>query len=144
AAFFTLTGKNDNALCSVPALKMLQDAHPAEVIEAVNNLLAAQGLTLADIDVLLCGMSGDVNHRAVYDELLKNADEATSVAAFKHLCGEYDTSSGFAIWLATKLFETQHLPEVLAVRKGSRKGIRNILLVNHYILNSHSVILLQN
>lgn len=144
AAFFTLTNKKEKALCSIPTLKMLQDAQPAEVIKAVNNLLAAQGLTLADIDVLLCGMRGDVNHRAVYDELLKNADEATSVAAFKHLCGEYDTSSGFAIWMATKLFETQHLPQILTERKGSRKEIRNILLVNHYILNSHSVILLQN
>lgn len=143
-AFFTLTNSKNRAICTMPALKTLQDEQPAGVIDAINALLTGQGLSMADIDVLLCGMNGDVRQQMVYNELLKTTTERTSVAAFKHLCGEYDTSSGFAIWAATQLFSSQNLPDIITIKRGTHKGIKNVLLVNHYILNSHSIILLQN
>lgn len=144
AAFFTLTNKSENALCSLLAVEMLQDASTDEVLAAINNMLSAQGLSLTDIDVLLCGMNGDVQQQDVYTVLESKADAHTSIAAFKHLCGEYDTSSGFATWIVTHLFEGQEVPEILIQKKGTHDTIRNILVVNHYILNSTSLLLFRS
>lgn len=144
AAFFTLTNRKENALCSLQAVELLQDAQPAEVMATINQLLSKHGLALDDIDVLLCGMNGDNRQQALYDELTNTANAQTTIAAFKHLCGEYDTSSGFATWIATELFKAQEIPGTLVIKKGSHKGIKKILLVNHYILNSHSIMLLQS
>jgi len=143
-AFFTVTNKKENAICSLPAVKMLQDAGTSEIITNLHNLLAEHNLNLSDIDVLLCGVNGDSRQMEVYNQLSALASENTTIANFKHLCGEYDTSSGFATWLATELFKAQEIPETLIARKGTHTGIKNILLVNHYILNSHSIMLFQS
>ncbi|HEY9176115.1 MAG TPA: beta-ketoacyl synthase chain length factor [Flavipsychrobacter sp.] len=143
-AFFTLSNKAENAICSLQAVKTMQDAQPVEVMDAINRLLDQHGLALDAIDVLLCGMNGDSRQQPLYDELADIAGEHTTIAAFKHLCGEYDTSSGFATWIATEMFRAQEIPGTLVIKKGSHKEIKNILLVNHYILNSHSILLLQN
>jgi hypothetical protein len=92
---------------------------------------------------VLCGISGDSRFEHLYKPVFDNATAHTTIAAFKHLVGEYDTSTGFAIWLATELFNTQQIPEVIIQKKGIAPEIKNILIVNHYILNSASVILLQ-
>jgi 3-oxoacyl-[acyl-carrier-protein] synthase II len=144
SAFFTLTNKKENALCSLQAIATMQDAEHAEVMAAINPLLNKQGLALDDIDVLLCGMNGDSRQMGVYNQLSQSANGHTTIAAFKHLCGEYDTSSGFGNWIATEIFKTGEIPDTLVIKKGSHKGIKNILLVNHYILNSHSIMLLQS
>lgn len=144
AAFFTLTNKKENALCSLQALETIQDATPSEVMAAINLLLGKHGLALTDIDVLLCGMNGDARQQDLYNNLANAVDGNTTLAAFKHLCGEYDTSSGFATWIATEIFKAGEIPDTLVIKKGSHKGIKNILLVNHYILNSHSIMLLQS
>lgn len=143
AAFFVLSNQKDNALCRLAGIRMLQDATTAEVTTAIQELLSTYGLTLQDIDVLLCGMNGDTRQQPVYDELRQKSDDHSTIAAFKHLCGEYDTSSGFATWIATQLFKNQKVPDVLTLHKGAHNSIRNILIVNHYILNSTSLILLQ-
>ncbi len=143
AAFFTVTNNREKALCSLMSVNMLQDATTGEVTTAIDELLGNNGLSFADIDVLLCGMNGDVNQQEVYTTIIGKADAHTSVAAFKHLCGEYDTSSGFATWIAAKLFELQMLPEVLTLKNGQHKSIKTILIVNHYILNRTSLMLLQ-
>lgn len=144
AAFFTLGNKAENAICSLQAVKTMQDAQPVEVMDAINVLLNKHGLAIDEIDVLLCGMNGDSRQQALYDELASTVNGRTTIAAFKHLCGEYDTSSGFATWIATEIFKTQEIPGTLVIKKGSHKEIKNILLVNHYILNSHSILLLQS
>ncbi len=144
AAFFTITNKKENGICSLEAVKMLQGADTAEVITNINNLLAENNLNISDIDVLLCGMNGDSRQMEAYDQLSDLASDHTTIANFKHLCGEYDTSSGFATWLATELFKAQEIPGILVARKGRHKGIKTILLVNHYILNSHSIMLLKS
>lgn len=143
SAFFTVTNNAASALCRLLCIEMMQDANQGEIGDMIDHKLAEQGLLLTDIDVLLCGMNGDSRQQGMYTYLERKLDANTSVAAFKHLCGEYDTSSGFATWAATQVFAMQDLPEVMVVKRGTHKWIKNILIVNHYILNSTSLILLQ-
>lgn len=144
ASFFTLSNCDAKALCKMSSIHMLQDAGNEEILTNIQQALSLAELQLHEIDVLLCGMNGDVRQQEIYDILEDQVSSNSTIAAFKHLCGEYDTSSGFAIWVATKLFETQQIPETLVQKKGTHSKIRNILIVNHYILNSTSIILLQS
>lgn len=143
AAFFTLSNQKEGAICSLLGLAMLQDANDAEVGEAINQLLVNNSLNLEDIDIILCGMNGDSRQQSAYTQLINNTTARTTTGVFKHLCGEYDTSSGFALWLATKIFSTQSIPGTVIYKQGNHGPIKNILIVNHYILNSTSLILLQ-
>ena len=91
----------------------------------------------------MLGKNGDVRQQDTYNMLQDECSEHTTITAFKHLCGEYDTSSGFATWLAHNILKLQQVPDILAIKKGTGTGIKNLLIVNHYILNSTSIILLQ-
>ncbi|MCB0700055.1 MAG: beta-ketoacyl synthase chain length factor [Chitinophagales bacterium] len=141
AAFFTITNNKEQTLCSINTIKMLQDANIDDVNNSINEALTANGMTLADVDVLLCGMNGDARQQPMYNAIIENTESNTSIAAFKHLCGEYDTSSGFATWIASNIFKHQSIPEILLQKKGEHSSVKNILLVNSYILNSTSIIL---
>lgn len=143
AAFFTLTNDATNTICSINTIKMLQDASAEEVVKTVGHLLNDNGISMAEVDVLLTGISGDIAHQETYDLLLQGTSNHTTTTAFKHLCGEYDTSSGFAIWIATELFKSQQVPDILTVKKGDHIDIKYILLVNHYILGSTSIVLME-
>lgn len=143
AAFFTISNKAGTSICQLTGLETFQDATSAETHSNIIAFLEKYDLTLSDIDVVICGINGDVNQYDLYKKLIEEKNSSTTIAAFKHLCGEYDTSSGFALWIATKLFQTQEVPEILIIDKVSNKDIKNVLIVNHYILNSTSLILLQ-
>ncbi len=142
AAFFTITNEAEKAICRIEQIHLLHEPTTTSVQTAIDSVLATNGMKLKDLDVVLCGMSGDARYQPLYQPILENTTAHTTVAAFKHLCGEYDTSTGFALWLATRLFATQTVPEVLIQKKGINPSIGNLLLVNHYPQGTASVMLL--
>lgn len=152
AAFFTLSNEPGNAVCAIKAIKTFQDAGIGEIQDGLQGLLTEHSLSAGDIDVMLCGMNGDNRQQDVYDMAMREVPGAT-VAVFKHLIGEYATTSGFALWLASELFRTQAVPQELihgevvgqagVVGQATNNGdIRHILVVNHYITGSVSLMLL--
>lgn len=143
AAFFVLSNDSQNAIGTLAAMKMLQEPTVDELQIAINEILAQHHISMDDIDVLLCGMNGDSRHQYLYDTASALATEHTTIAAFKHLTGEYDTSNGFALWFCTWLFQNGNVPGEMMIRKGNNTGIKNILLVNHYILNNITVALVR-
>lgn len=143
SAFFMVTNEKENALFSIAAMQMLQDYTPAEVDATIARILEENKILLRDVDVILCGMSGDSRFDGIYKPLFNNTTVHTTVGAFKHLCGEYDTSTGFAMWLAAQAFKTQQVPDAIILKKGVNPSVKTVLIVNHYILNSASVMLLR-
>ncbi len=141
AAFFTLTNERGNAICAIKEIKTFQDAELSEVQSGIHELLQAHHLNPNDIDVLLCGMNGDCRQQAVYDMALQEVPTPT-VTTFKQLTGEYATASGFAVWLASEMIRTQQVPETITYRKSNTEAIKNILILNHYITGSTSLILI--
>lgn len=113
----------------------------SDVRSGIHELLEGHGLNPNDIDVLLCGMNGDSRQQGVYDMALQEVPMA-AVAGFKHLTGEYATASGFAVWLASEMIRSQRVPEVVAYREANTASVKNILILNHYITGSVSLILI--
>ena len=142
ATFFTLSNESAHAICALKAIKMIQQPDAFSIVKQVDDLLAAHSLDKEAIDVILTGMNGDASFQPLYDAALKDFSEDTTVGVFKHLTGEYPTASGFALWLAVRLFDTQNIPAEIIYKKGKNREIKNILVLNHYILNTASLMLL--
>ena len=96
------------------------------------------------IDLVLAGLNGDPETDGIYLEALSRLlPQGANIAAFKHLCGEYHTASGFAMWLAAKILQGQRVPPALKLFSGVMPGeIRNILVYHHHKGERHSFILL--
>jgi len=143
SACFVLSSQPANAIAVLQSLAIMNDPEPQEVRREIHALLAANGLSCNDVDMVIAGMNGDIRQQYIYDAALDGFTEGTTIAAFKHLTGEYDTAGGFGLWLAAHVLRRQEIPECIVLKKGNdRKEIRTILLVNHYILKNVSAMLI--
>jgi 3-oxoacyl-[acyl-carrier-protein] synthase II len=106
-------------------------------------LESALGISSGEVDIVLSGFNGDPflyeKYFDIYQSLLPN----TPVLTYKNLCGEYDTASGFALWLADQIFANGKVPANI-VPEGCKIGNTNIkhILIHQYTeLNQHAIIL---
>jgi 3-oxoacyl-[acyl-carrier-protein] synthase II len=140
--FVTLSNTPDNAICTLRGLKLIQHPEVRNIEQQVKEFLSEHNINPEDIDLMICGLNGDANFQPLYDEAFKLIPSTTTIAAFKHLSGEYPTASGFALWMATHLITTQQMPSEVVYRQGSSSPLRTILIMNHYILDTVSLMLL--
>jgi 3-oxoacyl-[acyl-carrier-protein] synthase II len=129
AAFFLLSSRpaeNDHAL--LHDLKTFyKPANDAEVERQILAFLAANSMNPESIDLIITGANGDYTGDAIYRHLVSGIFKGKPLTPYKHLCGEYPTSSAFALWMAADRI---------------RKGARRILIYNHYLSVHHSLFLL--
>jgi 3-oxoacyl-(acyl-carrier-protein) synthase len=85
-----------------------------------------------EIDWVVAGMNGDRSHDAKLEAAITELfPGGVNLAGYKHLCGEYLTSSAFALCVAAKSLRAQHLPEILQLKNVKKTDeIRNILIFN--------------
>jgi 3-oxoacyl-(acyl-carrier-protein) synthase len=123
-------------------------------VEAVETIFA-RTLTVADsqslnklntdhIDLVLAGLNGDRETDLIYRGMLSGLfPQGVNIAAYKHLCGEYHTSSAFAMWLAARLLKDQSVPAAIKfVRGNPPKEINRIMIYTHHKGERHSFIVL--
>lgn len=104
--------------------------------------LSANGLDAKDIDVYMAGINGDTRVDSIYYNIYNNIFIDKHFAAWKHLCGEYYTSTGFAMWLISEILRNQSIPESVLIRGGNGKKLKNALIYNHWNAREHSLVLL--
>ncbi|MDN3583554.1 beta-ketoacyl synthase N-terminal-like domain-containing protein [Mucilaginibacter flavus] len=110
----------------------------AEVESQIEAFLAANGgLSMYDISLVITGDNGDAKNDEVYHYLENSLFNYCNVLRYKHLCGEYPTSSAFALWYAVKLIGQNTDPATAHTSK-----IKKILIYNHYLNTHHSLMLL--
>lgn len=141
AAFFVLSQQAaGTTYCKFADVKTIyRPASSAVVTGAMNEFLFKNSLQVSDVDVVLSGLNGHAEHDALMIESCRLFNSGQTIAGFKHLCGEYMTSSAFACWLAAKIISTQLIPEATILSKGSRSP-KNILIYNAHQHN-HTLIL---
>ena len=144
ASFFVLSSdKSDNYYAKISDILFVNKPPKfSDIEENIFRLLASNNLILDDIDLVISGINGDQNYDKIYNKLgagiFKNAPQAW----YKHLCGEYITSSAFAIWLASRILKEQRIPEIVLLGKTKRESIDHIIVHNSTLSNTHSFILL--
>ena len=128
ASFFLLTDEASphNAATLDGTHTFYKPSGPEETIAEIRSFLQAQSLTMDGVDLVINGKNGDLINDKTYDAITDVIFKQTPQASYKHLCGEYPTSSAFALWYA-------------AMKLNPAK---TILIYNHYKNIHHSLILI--
>ncbi|REC48320.1 beta-ketoacyl synthase N-terminal-like domain-containing protein [Chryseobacterium pennipullorum] len=113
-----------------------------EVEVFIQNFLSQNNLSHNDIDAVILGFSGDAGSDAYYTKASK-LFPASSQLYYKHLSGEFNTASGFSIFMACHILRDQKIPEVMKINTVQKEEIRNVLLYNHLGGSDHSLVLLE-
>ncbi len=141
SAYFLLSGqKTETTYCKLMDVRTFYKPESIETIESgISKFLADSDLALEDIDLVITGINGDFKNDEQYYHLNRTFFNNLPLSYYKHLCGEYLTSSGFALWLAANILKRQVVPPVILLNEKSPKRLKNILIYNHFRQINHSV-----
>jgi hypothetical protein len=106
--------------------------------------LKDNSINIADVDLVITGKNGDTTNDKIYKSLEQSLFKDTAIANYKHLCGEYPTSSSFGLWVAANVIKTGEVPAVIAQNKVNNKAPKKVLLYNHYQSKYHSLMLVSS
>lgn len=136
AAFFVLNKENKgNAIAQLVDVKNFYKTHrPATDI--INSFLKENNVSVDELDLIVTGNNGDVKTDAHYNEIAQKIFKDKRLAGYKNYCGEYPTSSAFALWMAVNMIaHGKHL--------NNETSPKNILIYNNYKLQYPSLYLLR-
>ncbi|WP_339713625.1 beta-ketoacyl synthase N-terminal-like domain-containing protein [uncultured Kriegella sp.] len=143
ANFFVLSNsKQNDTYATLGAIVTYNTLAKENLNQVLEDFLKENNLDVGNIDVVVMGNNGDVTFDSWYHELSKGLFKNTAQVAFKHLCGEFYTASGFGTWLAAKMIKTQKIPEIVKLNKETTTQINTVLLYNQYRGENHSFTLL--
>jgi 3-oxoacyl-[acyl-carrier-protein] synthase II len=145
SAFFMLSGRSSAlTLCVMSDMGVVYKPDGSELQDALDNFITTNRLNPKDIDLIINGVSGDVQHDAVTNALILSRFENNAQTRFKHLCGEYTTATSFALWLGASILSRQLVPEIVKVERWNKpEKLKTILIVNQYMNKSFTFILLK-
>jgi len=139
AAFFLLSDQpSDKDYAELNAVHTFyKPVSSAEIKKNILSFLNEQSFSIDDIDIVIQGRNGDTKNDAVYTMLDHSLFTTKTRVDYKQFCGEYPTSSAFALWLAANSLKAGHVPG-----EASDRRPETILIYNHYQHIHHSLYLL--
>lgn len=143
ATFFVL--ENETSASTYAELRDVEIINEIaiEYLEAkVCEFLKQNALAVADIDLLITGLNGDMAFDDYYDVLRDGEFTNVPQAYYKHLSGEFNTASAFGLYVGANIIKSQQLPEILRANNQTKSEYRNILLYNQYRGIDHSFTLI--
>lgn len=132
--------KNEKTYAEILGLEV--QYQPEDVAALVGSFLKSKGKTASDIDLVVFGISGDDNSDAVYRQLGAGLFAAKAQAKYKHLSGEYFTSTGFGLWLAANCIKNKQVPVYALLNDQPAGDVQQVLIINHYQNKNYSLMLL--
>ena len=114
-----------------------------DVAYCLDDMLKSNELNRSDIDTVMLGLNGDINHNDWYTHVSEDLLPEANTLSFKNLIGDYRTCTSFAVWLAAHLLKgNTEFIETIQIRKSHSKKISRILIYNHFDEVRHGFILL--
>ena len=119
-------------LCKLSGFQMLHQPTMNTLMDTVTKLLQSAGKSLADVDFILTGISGNHGNDEAYLQETKTLFGDKPLLKFKHLFGESFTSSGIGLYVAAQCLKAGYVPASLFVnpREVSDKQPKCILIYN--------------
>jgi 3-oxoacyl-[acyl-carrier-protein] synthase II len=144
-AFFMLSGEPGHL--DLAQLRSVETFYKpsgySDVAHNIDSFLQSEGLKTEDIDLVLMGFNGDPTTDRIYHVLMQDKFKGLPVAWYKHLCGEYDTASSFALWLGSLVLKNQEVPACMVLNNPKHSGIQHVLVYNHIRGINHALFLLE-
>lgn len=142
SAFFVISKERiENTYAEVIDVKTVLNNGNLIPAEIVDEFLQKNNLDPKNIDLVLYGRNGDKYFDRLYDDVEEALFKKVSSFNYKSLCGEYDTSSSFAMWLAAVIMKQNQLPKEFEL-ENSKTKIDTVLIYNQFRNINHSLILL--
>lgn len=142
AAMFVLSTSAEDALARIADHDMISFPTPNDLVTKAMTLLERNGLTAADVDAVMLGLSGDANSDHWYHEFTDLSFPNAGRISFKNLFGESPSASAFATWYAAHLLHGKEAA-AMTVLKPAPRPLRTILIYNHYQGKQHGFVLVQ-
>jgi hypothetical protein len=134
-AFFALSRhKSEKSLARISSVMTF--FRPENITELQNRITS-----IGKPDLVILGINGDPQGDEIYSHLRKGIFNDIPALYYKHLCGEYDTSSAFALAMASGIIREQRVPDIMKLDDIPVGELRNILIYNHLRNVNHSAIL---
>lgn len=143
AAFFVLgKDKTENAYAKLKDIQIINRLEIEKTSTFIGDFLAKNNLKQEDIDAVILGFSGDKQSDVHYTEAM-DLFQNSALLYYKHLSGEFNTSSGFSTFMACHILKEQQIPQVMMINSQKKTEVNNILLYNHLGGSDHSLMLLE-
>ena len=132
-------------LCRLTGLKMLHQPTMNDLMDAVTTMLQSADRSLADVDYILTGISGNHENDKAYLAETKTLFGDKPLLKYKHLFGENFTASGLGFYVAAQCLKAGRVPSHLFVNanEASDKQPACIMLFNRSDGNDYTLILLE-
>ncbi|MCF8374245.1 MAG: beta-ketoacyl synthase chain length factor [Bacteroidales bacterium] len=114
----------------------------ADLEKGIIKLLSKHNLKIEDLSLVISGYNGDQQNDEIFKTLGARLFKSTPQAYYKHLCGDYMTSSAFSLWLAARIMKEQKIPKIINLNEIGQGPINHIFIHNQASNNNHSFILL--
>lgn len=143
AVFFGLsTNKMAHTYAEIVDVRIQNDVNQGQLKDFVALFLQENNVAIEEVDALILGINGDIESDPYYTRLLADFDAVPTVY-YKHLIGQFDSSSAFGLAVASQLLKHQALPKQLFWQEQERKNFRYVLLYNQFKGKDHSLVLLR-
>jgi 3-oxoacyl-(acyl-carrier-protein) synthase len=143
--FDELRAQRPQPLCRLTGLKMLHQPTMNDLMDAVTTMLQSADRSLADVDYILTGISGNHQSDKAYLAESKTLFGDKPLLKYKHLFGENFTASGLGFYVAAQCLKAGKVPSHLFVNanEATNKQPACILLFNRSDGKDHTLILLE-
>jgi len=143
AAFFLLSSQpSANAYAQLEGLATFyKSVDVIEIEQHILSFLSFRQINIEDIDLVITGRNGDMKGDSIYKQLENSIFKNKSSINYKQLCGEYSTSTSFALWLAANIIKSGTVPAVTGYESLKGDKLKRILVYNHYQNIHHSLML---
>ena len=144
ATFFTLSSQHkETSYAQLIDVSLQHSLDHTELPTFVEDFLTQQKIDKGQIDAIVLGINGDREYDKFYDVFGRTFGEIPTLY-YKHLTGQYDTSSAFALAVAARVLKDQGIPDILYWNNHKiSNSLTNILVYNQFNGKDHSLILVR-
>jgi 3-oxoacyl-[acyl-carrier-protein] synthase II len=124
--------KSNENIANILGVELLYHPTEQQILNSINIILNENKLAIINLDIVLLGACGDAN----LDQKINNLSDSFSEKPtnyFKNQCGEYYTSSGFALQVAIDTLNGL----------ANDKSPKYALIINHYRDINYSIYLIE-
>lgn len=139
SAMFMVTDQPATNAVRVQAVQTLTCDKPELVKSALEKFISKGSEKSNMPDLFMTGENGDNRMQPFYD-LCETTLNNVPIIRFKHLSGEYGTASGFALWAASEILRTRHIPLHMWKSEIQNTIPKSILIYNNHKGIQHSFI----
>ncbi len=144
ASFFLLSSLDTaSTYAEIRDVHIINSVAEEKISSGIEQFLNRNELNASDIDIVILGNNGDSRYDYYYQDLQKTLFKYSLQLAYKHLVGDNNTISAYAVWLACKLFRNDSIPEIFKLNDKNYSTPKNILIYNQYLGRNHGLILLK-